>query len=152
MPEDISSSQADTESVVRAAVCPPLLLSLKIKFLERGEESLVGGPEGPIEVGGVCEPEVGTEADMEDGEVDVAGGIDEVWISGYKSEGFTLSETVRRKRLAKKNVFKGVVDTAHFPQFEFSNLQHLPLTFLLEFVCWPVIKFYQASCAARADT
>ena len=71
---------------------------------ERGEESPVGGPDGRIEVGDVCETEAGTEADMEDEDedVDVVGGMDEVGVSGYESEGFTLSEILRRKRLEKK--------------------------------------------------
>ena len=53
------------------------------------------GPEGPNEVGGVCEVEVGTEADVEDEDedVDVVGGVDEVGVFGYESEGFTLSQT-----------------------------------------------------------
>ena len=59
-------------------------------------------------------------------------GVDEVKLSGYESEGFTLSEFLFQKRLAKKSVSEGVVDTAHLPQCEFSNLQHLPLTFLQE--------------------
>ena len=63
-------------------------------------------------------------------------------VSGYESEGFTLSEILRRKRLAKKNVSEGVVDTAHLPQGEFSNFQHLPIALLLDFLCWPVIEFY----------
>ena len=72
----------------------PLLMSPKRKLLERGEESLVGGPEGPSEVSGVCEAEAGTEADKEheDEDIDVVGGFDEVGISGYESEGFTLSD------------------------------------------------------------
>ena len=54
----------------------------------------MGGPEGPNEVSGVCEREAGTEADVEDEyeDVDVVGGVDEVGVSGYESEGFTLSE------------------------------------------------------------
>ena len=76
----------------------------------------MGGPQGPIEVGGVFETEAGTEADVEDEDedVDVVGGVDEVGVSGYESEGFTLSEILRRKRLEKK-VSEGVVDTAHLP-------------------------------------
>ena len=102
------------------------------------------GPDGPIEVGGVCETDAGTEAEVEDEDedVDVVGGIDEVGVSGYESKGFTLSEILRRKRLAKKNVSEGVVDTTHFPQCEFSNLQFLPLAFLLDFFRWPVVEFY----------
>ena len=52
------------------------------------------GPEGPTEVGSVCETEAGTEADED---VDVVGGVDEVGVSGYESERFTLSEILRRK-------------------------------------------------------
>ena len=85
-------------------------------------------PQGPNEVSGVCEIEAGTEPDVEDEDegVDIVGGVDEFGVSGYESEGFTLSETLRRKRLAKKNVSEGVIDTAHLPQCEFSNLQPLP--------------------------
>ena len=88
--------------------------------------------------------EDGTEVDVEDEDedVDVVGGVDEVGVSGYESEGFTLSKILRRQRLAKKNVSKGVVDATHLPQGEFSNLQHLPLALLLEFICWPVIEFH----------
>ena len=59
----------------------------------------MGGPEGPFEVGGVCETKVDTEADVEDEDedVDVVGGVDEFGVSGYESEGFTLSEILRRK-------------------------------------------------------
>ena len=111
------------------------------------------GPEGPIEVGGVCETKAGTEVDVEDEDedADVVGGLDEVGVSGYEPEGFTLSEILRRKRLEKK-VYEGVVDTAHLPQCEFSNLHHLPLALLLEFPCWSVNEFYWASYAARAGT
>ena len=148
--ENISSFQADTVSVVRAAVS-----SSPVDFPEenvagaRGEESPVGGPEGPIEEGSVCETEADRVADVEDEgkDVDVVGGVDEFGVSGYESEGFTPSEILRRKRHAQ-NVSEGVVDTAYFPQCEFSNLQHLPLTFLLEVFCWPVIDFYKVNCGA----
>ena len=111
------------------------------------------GTEGPTEVGDMCETEAGTEPDVEveDEDVDVVGGVDEVGVSGYESEGFTLSEPLRRKRLEKK-VSEGVVDTTHLPQSEFSNLHHLSLALLLEFLCWPVIEFYWASFGARAQT
>ena len=113
----------------------------------------MGGPEGPIAVGGVCETEAGTEADVEDEDedVDVVGGVNEVGVSGYESEGFTLSEIRRRKRLEKK-VSEGVVDTAHLHQCEFSNLHQLPLALLIEFLCWPVNEFYWASYAVLAGT
>ena len=119
----ISSSQANNKSAVQAAVSPSPFAVPEEKFAgERGEESPVGGPKGPTEVGGVCETEAGTEVDVEDEDedVDVVGGMDEVGVTGYESEGFTLSEFLRRKRLEKK-VSEGVVDTAHLPQCEFSN-------------------------------
>ena len=73
---------------------------------------MVEGPQGPNKVVGVCEREAGTEADVEheDQDVDVFGGVDEVGVSGYESEGFTHSEI-----LARKSVSEGVVDTAHLP-------------------------------------
>ena len=109
MLSDISSSQADAKSVVRAgaAVSPsPVGYPEEKVARERGKESPVGGPEGPNEVGGVCETDADTEPDVEDEDEDVVvvGGVDEVEVSGYESEGFTLSEILRRKRLAKKNV------------------------------------------------
>ena len=124
---EITSSQVDKKSAVQAAVSPsPFVVPEENVAGERGEESPVGGPEGLIEVGGVCETEAGTEADAEDEDedVDVVGGVDEVGLSGYESEGFTLSEILRRKRLGK-NVSEGVVDTAHLPQCGFSNLHRL---------------------------
>ena len=106
----------------------------------------MGVSEGPNEVGGVCEAEAGTEADAEDESedvhVDVVGGVDEVGVSGYESEGFTISEMLRRKRLSKNNVSEGVVDTAHLPLCQFSDLQQLPLALLLELHYWPVNEFY----------
>ena len=125
--EETSSSRVDKKSAVQAAVSPsPVDVPEEKVAGERGEESPVRGPEG---VGGVCETEAGTEADVEDEDedVDVVGGVDEVGVSGYESEGFTLSETLRRKSFAKKNVSQGVVDTAHLPQCDFLNLHHLPL-------------------------
>ena len=53
-----------------------------------------------------------------------------------------------RRRMCPRVPF----DTAHLPQFEFSNLHHLPLALLLEFLCSPVIEFFWATCAARAET
>ena len=117
---------------VQAAVSPsPFVVPEENVAGERGEESPVGGPEGLIEVGGVCETEAGTEADAEDEDedVDVVGGVDEVGLSGYESEGFTLSEILRRKRLGE-NVSERVIDTAHLPQCEFSILHRLPLALL----------------------
>ena len=121
---EVNSSQVDTKSAVQAAVSPsPLNVPKENVAGERGEESPVGGLERPAEVGGVCEAEAGTEADVEDEDedVDVVGGVDEVGLSGYESEGCTLSEILRRKKLGEK-VSERVIDTAHLPQCEFSNL------------------------------
>ena len=121
---DITSSQADNKSAVETAVSPsPVVVPEETVAGERGEESPVGGSEVSIEVGGVCETEAGTEVDVEDEDedVDVVGGVDEFGVSGYESEGFTLSEIIRRKRL-KKRVSQGVVDSAHLPKCEFSNI------------------------------
>ena len=110
----------------------PLVLSPKIKLLEREARRVLWEVQRDqlksTEVGGVCDTEAGTEADVEDQDedVDAVGGLDEVGVSGYESEVFTLSEILRRKRLEKR-VFEGVVDTAHLPQKECSNLHYLPL-------------------------
>ena len=110
----------------------------------------MGSPRGPVE--DVCETEVGMDADVEDEVVDVVGRVAEFGVSGYESEGLKISEILRRKRLSKKGLSEGAFDTFHFPQCEFSNLQHLPFTFLLELSCWPVIELCSASCAAPAET
>ena len=81
--------------VVQTAVSPsPFDVPEEKVAGEKCEESAVGGPQGPTEVGGVCETEAGTEADVEDEDedVDVVGVVDEVAVSRYESEGFTLSE------------------------------------------------------------
>ena len=84
--EDISSSQAETESTVGAAVSPPPFDAPEENLAgERGEESPVRGPEGPIEEGCFCQTEVAKEADLEDKDVAVLGGVNEVGISGYES-------------------------------------------------------------------
>ena len=140
--EDISSSQPDTESIVRAAVSASAFDAPEEKAAgDRGEESPVESPEGPVENRDVCEKEAGTEAGMQHEDVDDVGGVDDVRVSGYESEGFTVSELLRRKRLASMSVSEGVVDTSQIPQCEFSNLHHLPLNFLLKILWWPVIEF-----------
>ena len=151
---EFNSSQAENKSAVQAAVSLSLFAVPEEKVAgERGEESPVGVPEGSIEVGGVCQAEAGTEADVEDEDEDVGvvGGVVEVGVSRYETEGFTLSEILRRKTLEKKES-EGVVDTAHLAQCEFSNLHQLPLALLLKFFRWQVIEFYWASYAARAET
>ena len=55
------------EWVVRAAVSTSHFDVPEEKNVEdRGKEIPIGGPEGPIEVGSVCETEAGTQADVED--------------------------------------------------------------------------------------
>ena len=128
----ISSSQVDNKSAVQAALSPsPVIVPEENVAGERGEESPVGGMERPVEVCGGCETGAGTEADAEDEDEDVddVGGVDEVGLSGFESEEFTLSEILRRKRLGK-NVSEGVVDTTHLPHDKFSNLHCLPLALL----------------------
>ena len=63
-------------------------------------------PDGPIEVGGVCETEAGTRADVEDEheDLDAVGGIDEVEVSRYESEGFTLTEILSQKTYQEEGV------------------------------------------------
>ena len=122
---EINWSQVDNKSGVQSAVSPsPVVVPEENVAGEKGEESPVGCPEGPIEVGGVRETKACNKDEDED--VDVVGGVDEVGVSGYESEGFTLSEILHRKR-HKKNVSEGVFDNAHLPQCEFSNLHRLPL-------------------------
>ena len=107
------------------------------------------GSARPLEA--LWETEPGTEVGVEDEDVDVVIGVDEQ-VPGYEFEGFTLSEIFRRKRLSKENLSRGFVDTAHFPQCEFSSFQQIPFTFLLEIVWWPIIEFCQTSCAAHDKT
>ena len=72
-PKKVSSSSGKL-------VCPKRTISQLFKLLcsislfdvpeenfagEGGEESPVGGPEGPIEIDSVCETEAGTDADVE---------------------------------------------------------------------------------------
>ena len=75
------------------------------------------------------------EADIEGEDVDVVYDAPALGISGFELQGFTFSEIVRRKRLEGHTLSQGVFDTARPLQSEFSNLQNLPLTFLLEILC-----------------
>ena len=70
---EINSSQADNKTAVQAAVSSsPVVVPEENVAGERSEERPAGGPGGPIEVGGVCETEASTEADVEDEDEDVA--------------------------------------------------------------------------------
>ena len=126
--EEISSSQADNNSVVQAvASCSPFdILEEKVAG-EGGEEIPVGGPEEPNEVGGVCETQACTEADVdeEDEDIDVIGGVDEVGVSGYNSEGFTLSEILHRdlpRRISPKVSLTPF--SFHNVSFQLFNIYH----------------------------
>ena len=59
---------------------------------ERSEECLMGGPERPAEKTDVSEAELGTEVDVEDEDVYVVGCVTVAGVSGYESQGFTLSK------------------------------------------------------------
>ena len=74
----------------------------------------MGSPERPVGED-VCEAKAGTEADVEDENVDVVGGLVVVGVHKYASEGFTPSKILRRKKLLNRNVSEGVVDTCHLP-------------------------------------
>ena len=63
---------------------------------------------------------------MEDDGADVVGGAPALAISGFESEGYTLSEIVRGKRIEIQILSEGVVDTTRSPQFEILNLRNLP--------------------------
>ena len=91
---------------------------------------------------GETDEDVGREADIEGEDVDVVCGAPALAIFGFQLQGLIFLETVRRKGLDGQTLSEGVFDTARPPQCEFSNLRHLPLTFCLEFLCWPVIEFY----------
>ena len=50
----------------------------------------------------MCETEVGGVIGVEEEGVDVVDGVADLGVSGYESEGFTLSEIFGGKRLSKK--------------------------------------------------
>ena len=110
------------------------------------------GPERPVEERDVSEMEPGMEVDVADEDVYIVACVDDVGVSGYESEGFTLSEILRRKLLSKRSVSEGLVDTSLLPQWAFANLKTLPITLPLENPCWSVNKSCWASCAERAET
>ena len=138
--EEITSSQADTVSVVGSArthfaVSISLHGPLKGKFLvEVGEENPGGVPEQLVNVDlGETDEDAETGADIECEGVDVVCGAPALAISAFKLQGFIISQVVHKKRLDGPTLSEGVFDTARPPQCEFSNLQPLPLTFYLDF-------------------
>ena len=106
-------------------------------------ESPVGAPEQLV-VGdhGETDADTGREADIEGQDVDVVCGAPALAISWFECQRFIFSEIVRRNGVEGQTLSEVVIDTARPPQYEFSNLQSLPLIFLLEFLCWPVIEFF----------
>ena len=104
-----NSSQADTESIVRAAFSPsPFNVPEEKVAGERGEESPVGGPKRPIEEGGVCEMVARPEADVEDEDIDVVGGVDEdIWGLWVRVWGFNALRNVSSKETCKKECVRG---------------------------------------------
>ena len=81
-------------------------------------------------------------ADIKGEDADVTCNAPALAICGFELRRYIFSETVRWKKLERQTLSEIVDDTARPPQCEFSNLQYLPLTFLLDFICWPVINFY----------
>ena len=86
--------------------------------------------------------DAGKVADIDGEDIDVVWGAPALAISGIASQGFIFSDIVRRKKLEVQALSEGVIDTARPPQCEFSNLRIIPLTFYLEFLCWPVLDFH----------
>ena len=108
-----------------------------------GKENPAGAPEQlVVSDHGETDEDAGREEDIEGEDVDVVCGAPALVISGFEFQGFIFSEIVRGRRLEGQTLSEGVIDTARPPQCELSNLQNLPLTFLLEFLCWPVIESY----------
>ena len=99
--EEITLSQADTESVVgsaRDSFChfhqPPCAPEETI-VVEMGEESLGGVPEQPV-VGdhGETDEDAGREADIQGDDANVVCGANALAISGFEPQGFIFSEIV----------------------------------------------------------
>ena len=144
MLEDITSSQADTESVVDVTaadvgVSPFSLDASEENVVERGKKSLMGVHELPVE--DVCEAEAGTGADVKEEDVNIVGGVADVGFRGGEFEGFTVSAFLRGKRLSERSVSESAVNNSHLPQCVFSNLQRLPLSSQVEIFCWPITEF-----------
>ena len=136
--EEITSSQADTESVVGStgthfAIFINLHVPRKKKLLWRWarrvrvefrDSLLLEIMAKMLKMRG----DIGGEA------VDVVCGAPAMAISGFHLQEFNFSETVPGKWLDGQTLSGGVFDNAWPPQFEFSNLQILPLTFYLDFL------------------
>ena len=139
--EEITSSQADTVSVVGSArtyfaISINLHVPLNKNFLwiwaRRVRESGWGSEIACCWRSWRNWRTCGGKADIEGEGVDVIFGAPALAISGFGLHGFIFSEIVRRKGLEGQTLSECVVDTTRPPQCVFSNL-HTSLAFgLLE--------------------
>ena len=154
--EEITSSQADTVSVVGSArthfaISINFHVPLKKNFLwiwarrvrESGWSSEIACCWRSWRNWRRC----GEKADIEGEVIDVVFSAPALAISGFELHGFIFSELVRRKGLEGQTLSECVVDTARPPQCEFSNLQNT-INLLFRFSCRPVI-FLGFLCCAR---
>ena len=136
--EEITSSHADTESVVGSArthfaISINLHVPLKRQLLCRWVGRI------RVEFRNSLLFEIMAKLTKMRGKADIEGeGVDVVFcapalaISGFLLQGFIISKIVRSKGLDEQTLSEGVVNTARPPQCEFSNL-HSSLAFgLLE--------------------
>ena len=107
-----------------------------------GQEGPGGVPEQlVVRDHGETDEDAGRETHIDGENVDVVCGAPALAVSGFELQGFISSEIVRGKGLEGQASFEGVIGTARPPQYVFSNLRHILLAFLLDFLCWPVIEF-----------
>ena len=90
----------------------PLLMSLKKKLQETGSRKVRSDVQRDLLK--MCVRQKWARRETRKTQTSVHGGVDEVGVSGYESEGFTLSEVFKKKRLFKRRVFECVIDTSHF--------------------------------------
>ena len=114
-----------------------------VVVVEMGLESPCGVPE-QVAFGdhGETGEDAGSETRIEGEDVEVVCGAPALPISEFELQAFIFSKIVRKKELEGQILSEGVFDIARPPQCEFSNLQILLITSLLEFLCWPVLEFY----------
>ena len=124
--EEISSSQADTESVVNAAgtdiaISPLPPCAPEEEVVVETDEKRPGGDPKQLLSGdrGVRDEEVGTEADIENEDVDVVAGDPALANSRFESNGFSLSKIVGKKGLEEHTLSKDAVDTTRLLQCVF---------------------------------
>ena len=124
--EEISSSQADTESIFRAsgtdiAISHHLPCAPEEKVVvERCEENPGGVPEQLVFGGrGETDEEAGTEADIKDEDIDVVYGAPELVVCVFESEGFIFSEIVSRKGLGDRLCLRVLLTPLDFRNVSF---------------------------------